>query len=48
MSYPLLHEEMNAKNQKTQTLGYKILMEENINKEDYQQVLLFMEKNYFS
>ena len=39
----LLHEEM-IKNQKTQTLGYKGLMEENINKEDYHHAFIYGEK----
>ena len=39
----LLHEEM-IKNQKTHTLGYKGLMEENINKEDYHHAFIYGEK----
>ena len=39
----LLHEEM-IKNQKTETLGYKGLMEENINKEDYHHAFIYGEK----
>ena len=38
-----LHEKM-IKNQKTQTLGYKGLMEENINKEDYHHAFIYGEK----
>ena len=38
-----LHEEM-IKNQKTQTLGYKGLMEQNINKEDYHHAFIYGEK----
>ena len=38
-----LHEEM-IKNKKTQTLGYKGLMEENINKEDYHHAFIYGEK----
>ena len=32
------------KNQKTETLGYKGLMEENINKEDYHHAFIYGEK----
>ena len=39
----LLHEEM-IKNKKTETLGYKGLMEENINKEDYHHAFIYGEK----
>ena len=39
----ILHEEM-IKNKKTQTLGYKGLMEENINKEDYHHAFIYGEK----
>ena len=39
----LLHEEM-LKNKKTETLGYKGLMEENINKEDYHHAFIYGEK----
>ena len=38
-----LHEKM-IKNQKTQALGYKGLMEENINKEDYHHAFIYGEK----
>ena len=38
-----LHEEM-IKNQKTETLGYKGLMEENINREDYHHAFIYGEK----
>ena len=38
-----LHEEM-IKNPKTQTLGYKGLMEENINKEDFHHAFIYGEK----
>ena len=39
----LLHEEM-IKNKKTETLGYKGLMEENINKEDYHHAFIYGER----
>ena len=39
----LLHEEM-IKNPNTQTLGYKGLMEENINREDYHHAFIYGEK----
>ena len=39
----ILHEEM-IKNKKTQTLGYKGLMEENINNEDYHHAFIYGEK----
>ena len=39
----LLHEEM-IKNKKTETLGYKGLMEENIHKEDYHHAFIYGEK----
>ena len=39
----LLHEEM-IKNKNTEALGYKGLMEENINKEDYHHAFIYAEK----
>ena len=39
----LLHEQM-IKNKKTETLGYKGLMEENINKEDYHHAFIYGER----